>query len=98
LDLFADVIGANNRGMSDPSQVQSLDPVILRVATEDDFPKLLRLAALDSATPPPPPLLVAEVAGELLVAVSMADGRAIADPFTHTEALVALARLRAARG
>ena len=84
--------------MSDPSQVQSLDPVVLRVATEDDFPRLLRLAALDSATPPPPPLLVAEVAGELLVAVSMADGRAIADPFTRTETLVALARLRAARG
>ena len=91
-------MGTNNRGMSYLSQVQSLDPVVLRVATEDDFPRLLRLAALDSATTPPPPLLVAEVAGELLVAVSMADGRAIADPFTRTETLVALARLRAARG
>lgn len=82
--------------MPDPSQVQSFDPVILRLATEDDLPRVLRLAALDSARPPRPPLLVAEVAGDLRVAVSMTDGRAIADPFTRTEALVAIARLRAA--
>lgn len=56
----------------------------------------MRLAALDSATVPPPPLLVAEVDGELRAAVSLHDGRAIADPFTRTAHLLDVLRTRIA--
>ena len=70
----------------------------IRFAYPDDALALRHLAALDSQPPPPAPLLVAEVAGELWAAVSVTDpSRAIADPFRHTQALVALLRERAAR-
>jgi hypothetical protein len=68
----------------------------IRYATAEDAADLRRLAALDSATLPPAPLLVAELDGELQAALSLWDGRAIADPFRKTEALVQLLVLRAA--
>lgn len=53
-------------------------------------PGVLRIAALDSAKVPPAPLLVAEVDGQVRVALSIPDGRAIADPFHPTRDLVDL--------
>jgi hypothetical protein len=65
--------------------------VTLRLAFPDDAAALRRLAALDSAEQPEGALLVAEVAGELWAAVSLAEPRvAIADPFRPTAELVAL--------
>ena len=67
-------------------------PITIRPAYTEDEPAVRRLAALDSAPVPRGPLMLAEVDGELLVAIS-ADGRkAIADPFHRTLELVALAR------
>jgi hypothetical protein len=71
--------------------------VTVRPAYADDEPELRRLAALDSATVPRGPLLVAEVDGELRVAVAVEGLRAIADPFQFTSDLVALLREHIAR-
>jgi hypothetical protein len=68
----------------------------IRYAGASDDTALRRLAALDSSTVPQPPLLVAEVGSELQAALSLWDGRVIADPFRKTEALVELLTLRAA--
>src|SRR5205807_5811873 len=63
-----------------------------RPAHPDDAPALWRLAALDSATVPAEPLLLAEVDGQLRVAVSMSDRDAIADPFAGTAHIVEMLR------
>jgi hypothetical protein len=70
--------------------------ITIRPAYADDEVSLRRLAALDSSPAvPPAPLLVAELDGELGVALSLTDGSAIADPFTPTREIVELLRLRA---
>lgn len=69
--------------------------VTVRVASGDDDAALARLAQLDCAEPPRAPVLLAEVAGEPAVALSLADGAVVADPFTPTTELIALLRLRA---
>jgi hypothetical protein len=71
--------------------------ILIRRAYADDATELARLAALDSADGVPgAPLLVAELDGELRVALSLADGSVIADPFVPTAEVIALLRLRAA--
>lgn len=75
----------------------ALPAVTIRHAFPDDALALLRLAALDSGEPPGRPALVAEVDGELRAALSLRDGRVIADPFRRTQALVDLLRARAAQ-
>lgn len=67
-------------------------PITIRMAYPDDSPALRRLAELDSAAVPQEPLIVAEVDGEIQVAVSMSDLSAIADPFVPTAHVVDLVR------
>jgi hypothetical protein len=77
----------------------SMDALVIRPAYPDDEAALTRLARLDSRRPfigRGTPALVAERDGRILAALSVADGRAIADPFAPTADLVALLRLRAA--
>jgi hypothetical protein len=69
--------------------------VTLRYAVFDDAPDLLRLAQLDSAETLAEPILVALVSGQLRVALSLRDGRAIADPFILSSGIVELLRARA---
>lgn len=65
--------------------------ILIRRAYADDALALVRLAALDSAdAAPQAPLVVAELDGELAVALSLADGSVIADPFRPTAAIVQL--------
>jgi hypothetical protein len=71
--------------------------VTIRPAFPDDAAALARLAALDCARVPAGPLLLAEIDGEPWAAVALADGRAIADPFRPTAALVDLLRRRRAQ-
>jgi hypothetical protein len=73
------------------NQINEL-PITIRLAYPDDLAALRQLASLDSSTVPAEPLLVAEVDGQLRVAVSMADLRAIADPFVPTALVVELIR------
>jgi hypothetical protein len=66
--------------------------ITIRPACADDELAIVRLAALDSAPVPRPPVVLAEVEGELRVAVSAHDLAVIADPFRRTLELVALLR------
>lgn len=70
--------------------------VTIRLAYPDDEATLWRLAALDSAALPRAPFLLAEVEGEVRAALSLGDGRAIADPFFPTLRLIAVLRAHAA--
>jgi hypothetical protein len=72
------------------------DCVIVRLAGETDSGALRRLAERDGRSAPRGPLLVAEVDGRLLAARSLADGKAIADPFVHSAHLAELLALRSA--
>jgi hypothetical protein len=72
-------------------------PVTVRPAYPDDAQALRRLAALDSSSLPAEPLIVAEVEGELRVAVSASDLHAIADPFHPTAHVVEMVRDHIAR-
>jgi hypothetical protein len=56
-----------------------------------------RLARLDSARPLREPVLLAEDGGRPVAALSLADGRVVADPFRRTRDAVAMLRLRAAQ-
>ena len=70
----------------------------LRFANAHDAAALDRLAQLDSSVVPAEPILVAEVDGQLVAALSATDGSVIADPFTYTNDSVSLLRRRAAQG
>jgi hypothetical protein len=69
----------------------------LRHATAADEASLRRLAALDSSRVPSGELLVAELDGQLVAALSVDTGAAIADPFEHTAAIVESLRAHAHR-
>jgi hypothetical protein len=71
-------------------------PLVLRPATSVDSADLERLAALDSARPLEGDVLLAYAGGEVRAALSLADGRVVADPFWPSADLVQL--LRAAAG
>jgi hypothetical protein len=68
----------------------------LRDATDADSAALLRLARLDSrGRPPAGRLILAEDRGELVAAIAVESGAAIADPFKPTAAIVAMLEVRA---
>ena len=71
--------------------------IALRHAGEDEAAELVRLAALDSAQPLDGETLVAVVDGRLVAAISLADGRVIADPLAPTTEARALLHTRAAQ-
>jgi hypothetical protein len=72
----------------------TMQNLTVRRSNSADRAGLARLAALDSAQPPRGPALVAEADSRMLAALPMGAGRAIADPFEPTAALVALLELR----
>src|SRR5688500_515344 len=57
--------------------------------------ELSRIATLDSARPIDAPALVAYENGEAIAALSLADGRAVANPFRRTAAALIVLRMRA---
>ena len=73
----------------------TLPTIQIRVARPGDEATLLRLAALDSAPAPRGDVLVALIDGEILAALALDSGHAIADPFRPTADLVELLRTRA---
>ena len=68
---------------------------VIRMATDADDDAVTRLAALDSARPLTGRVLVGELDGEPAAALSLPDGRVVADPFRRTDLLVVHMRLRA---
>jgi len=71
------------------------DRIVIRVAERDDADAVHRLAQLDSAAPLAGPALLAEAGGQARAALSLGDGRTVADPFFPTRHLVALLRVHA---
>jgi hypothetical protein len=68
----------------------------IRVATADDDAALRRLAEIDGQAPLlSGPVLVGELRGGPQAALSLTDGRAIANPFVATARLLAHMRMRA---
>ena len=72
--------------------------LVLRRGRPADAAELTALALLDSARPLTGPSLVAENHGRLVAAVSLHDGRVVADPFIPTADVVEMLRLRTAGG
>ena len=68
---------------------------VIRLATDEDARALRRLGELDSQPPLAGRVLIGEVDGTPTGAMSLDDGRVTANPFRHTEQLVACLRLRA---
>jgi hypothetical protein len=67
----------------------------IRFADDDDAHTLRRLAELDSSTVLAGRVLIAEHDGVAVAALSIDEGRAIADPFRHTGVALTLLRMRA---
>lgn len=71
--------------------------VTVRAATPADGAAIAALAAVDSASAPAGTVIVAEVGRRLVAALAVEGGRAVADPFMRTAALVEMLDLRAAQ-
>jgi hypothetical protein len=90
-----------DRPMWDPtpqgedSPMTSTSTITLQQATAAEDAALRELSQLDSARTVRRPALMAIVDDRLIAAVSLRDGRIVADPFAETEDAVALLRLRA---
>jgi hypothetical protein len=72
-----------------------MNNLTIRSATSADAAALAHLAELDSREVPSAPQLVAIQGDELIAAVSVRDGAAIADPFTRSADAVEILRRRA---
>ena len=72
--------------------------LVLRRGRPTDAAELATLAELDSARPLTGPSVVAESNCRIVAAVSLHDGRVVADPFTPTADVVEMLRLRTAGG
>jgi hypothetical protein len=70
--------------------------IAFRSATSEDDRVLQDLSELDSARPVERPAVLAVVDGHPVAAVSLTDGRIVADPFTRTEDVVTMLRARVA--
>jgi hypothetical protein len=83
---------------SGPKESRSdMTEIRIRTADQLDARALLRLAALDSQLPPKGRTLIAEVDGEMVAAMPLAGGEAIADPFRRTSESLDLLALRASQ-
>ncbi len=67
----------------------------IRRATTEDDQALAALAVIDSSLPLSGDVLVAQLDGAVMAAISVTDGRAIADPFRRSADTVEVLRLRA---
>jgi hypothetical protein len=71
------------------------ESITITHSTEADAQKVWRLALLDDRRPPKGPALLAYAGDELLAAVGLLDGRAVADPFRPTADVVDMLRFQA---
>lgn len=70
-------------------------PIVVRQASPNDQRALARLAALDSSEQLAGDALIGELGSRPVAALSLTDGRVVADPFVATGPVVQLLRLRA---
>jgi hypothetical protein len=86
------------RGAVEIVEERAQTPVIaLRMAGADEAGVVACLAALDSRRPLQGRTLVAVVDGKLVAAISLSDGRVVADPFVPTKEARVLLETRAAQ-
>ena len=71
--------------------------IALRTAGPDEANVVALLAALDSGRPLVGDTLVAVVDGKIVAAISLSDGRVVADPFLRTKDARLLLEMRAAQ-
>ncbi len=71
--------------------------VLIRPAEAADERAIAQLSALDERELPAGDRLIAELGGMIVAALDVRSGRAIADPFVPTSAIVELLGLRAAQ-
>lgn len=95
-DLRATAARAN-RGREEAVSEKSDSPerITVRRFAERDIDGVQRLAVLDEKPVPTGGVLVAEQAGELVAALPLDGGDALADPFKPTADVVSLLQLRA---
>jgi hypothetical protein len=74
--------------------MDSFFDLTIRPDTPDDATAVERLAQIDSSDRPPGRLLVGEVEGELVAAISLRTGAFIADPFKPTSEAVHMLSMR----
>jgi hypothetical protein len=86
---------SRDRQPQDQAPAPSWAGLTLRLATGADRAALTRLADLDEADRPTEPVLLGVVSDRPVAALSLHDGRVIADPFVRTTELVELLRMRA---
>lgn len=72
-------------------------PVTIRRSVPADRRAVARLAALDSARVPEGDAVIAEIDRQVVAALPLSGGRAVADPFRPTAEIVHLLELRAAQ-
>jgi len=75
--------------------VYAANSYTIRLATDTDTEALRKLAEVDSQPPLEGAIIIGELHGEAVAALSLADDRAIADPFRPTAHLLATMRVRA---
>src|SRR4051812_26538430 len=80
----------------DPDAMNSTS-IHIRPALSNDHSDLWQLAVLDDAPVPAEPLMIAKADGEIVAALSLATGDAIADPFRRSAEALELLRLRASQ-
>jgi hypothetical protein len=80
---------------STSSRMTGYDSVAVRMAREEDVNAIYRIAALDDKKAPQGRVLVAEADGELIAALGIDGGSAVADPFRWTSDVLALMEMRA---
>jgi hypothetical protein len=76
--------------------VYAANAYVVRMSTPDDETALRHLAALDSQPPLEGPVMIGEIRGTPVAALSLADDRVVADPFIPTAHLLATMRVRSA--
>ena len=72
----------------------NIDSLTIRMAHSDDTPALGRLAEIDSTVPLPGHVMLAELDGNCLAAISLETGEVNANPFKRTAAIVSHLRMR----
>ena len=80
---------------STSSRMGGYDSVAVRLARPEDESAIRRIALLDGKKAPEGRLLVAEADREIIAALAIAGGHAVADPFRWTSDVVALMEMRA---
>jgi hypothetical protein len=88
--------GSNRRAPDREASPAAGADLMIRTATPDDAAAVERLAQLEGREAHTP-LLLAEVDGHVVAALSLADGDVLSDPFRPTTAVLALMRLRASQ-